>query len=355
MRGASLHNVQDSRQQGVISVVLHPNYSLTLGATYLGNGKCRFLAWAPSVKNLEVKLFGRQERLLPMQPGDRGYFELVAEEVEPGTRYFYRIDGERDRPDPASRFQPEGVHHASAVVDSQFAWSDDHWHGIPLHRYITYELHVGTFTAEGTFEAAIAHLDDLKDLGITAIELMPVAQFPGGRNWGYDGVHPFAVQNTYGGPDGLKRLVDAAHGRGLAVVMDVVYNHVGPEGNYLTEFGHYFTDRHHTPWGRAINFDDRDSDEVRRFFIENALYWVGDFHIDALRLDAVHAIYDLSARPFLQELADAVRTGRRTAQPPRLHDCRKQSERLPADHAQGVGRLRHRRPMVRRLAPRDSH
>jgi len=288
-------------------VVLHPNYSPTLGATYLGNGKCRFLAWAPNVKNLEVKLFGQQERLLPMQPQDRGYFELVADEGAPGTRYFFRIDGERDRPDPASRFQPDGVHHASAVVDSQFAWSDDHWHGIPMHQYITYELHVGTFTAEGTFDAAIAYLDDLKDLGITAIELMPVAQFPGGRNWGYDGVHLFAVQNTYGGPDALKRLVDAAHGRGLAVVMDVVYNHVGPEGNYLTEFGHYFTDRHHTPWGRAVNFDDRDSDEVRRFFIENALCWVGEFHIDALRLDAVHAIYDLSARPFLQELADVVR------------------------------------------------
>jgi maltooligosyltrehalose trehalohydrolase len=199
------------------------------------------------------------------------------------------------------------VHHASAVVDLQFAWGDAHWHGIPLHQYMTYELHIGTFTPEGTFDAAVVYLDDLKDLGMTAIELMPVAQFPGGRNWGYDGVHPFAVQNTYGGPDALKRLVDAAHGRGLAVVMDVVYNHIGPEGNYLPEFGGYFTDRHCTPWGRAVNFDDRGSDEVRRFFIENALYWVDQFHIDALRLDAVHAIYDFSARPFLQELADAVR------------------------------------------------
>ena len=193
------------------------------------------------------------------------------------------------------------------MVDLFFPWTDAAWQGIPLHQYITYELHVGTFSPEGTFESAIRYLDDLKKLGITAIELMPVAQFPGGRNWGYDGVHPFAVQNTYGGPDGLKRLVDAAHQRGLAVVMDAVYNHVGPEGNYLSEFGHYFTDRHHTPWGSAVNFDDHGSDEVRRFFIENALSWIDEYHIDALRLDAVHAIYDFSATPFLEELADAVR------------------------------------------------
>lgn len=293
-------------------MVPHPNYNPSVGATYLDNDKCRFLVWAPNVKSLELKLLGRQERLLSMEPRDRGYYELVADGVVPGTRYFYRIDGQRDRPDPASRFQPDGVHHASAVVDPQFAWSDDQWHGIAMRQYITYELHVGTFTAEGTFDAAVNHLDELKDLGVTGIELMPVAQFPGGRNWGYDGVHPFAVQNTYGGPDGLKRLVDAAHRRELAVVLDVVYNHVGPEGNYLTEFGNYFTEGHHTPWGRAVNYDDRESDEVRRFFIENALYWIDEFHVDTLRLDAVHAIYDLSARPFLQELADAVRLeGRR--------------------------------------------
>jgi maltooligosyltrehalose trehalohydrolase len=285
----------------------HPDYPSTLGATYVGDNKCRFLVWAPNVTRLELKLLGPDERCYPMQPRNRGYFDLTVEGVEPGRQYFYRIDGERDRPDPASRFQPDGVHAASAVVDRKFGWTDQHWHGIPLHQYITYELHTGTFTPEGTFDAAIAYLDELKDLGITAIELMPVAQFPGGRNWGYDGVHPFAVQNTYGGPDGLKRLVNAAHSRGLAVVMDVVYNHIGPEGNYLGEFGHYFTNRHHTPWGKAINFDDRGSDEVRRFFIENALYWIDEFHIDALRLDAVHAIFDFSARPFLQELADAVR------------------------------------------------
>jgi maltooligosyltrehalose trehalohydrolase len=285
----------------------HPAYPPTLGATYLGSGRCRFLVWAPHVRRLEVILTGPGERCLPMQPRERGYFELVAEDVAPGQRYGYRLDGERDRPDPASRFQPDGVHRASAVVDPHFAWTDESWHGIPLHRYITYELHVGTFTPDGTFAAAIAHLDELQELGVTAVELMPVAQFPGGRNWGYDGVQPFAVQNTYGGPDGLRRFVDAAHQRGLAVVLDVVYNHLGPEGNYLAEYGPYFTDRHQTPWGQAINFDDSGSDEVRRFFIENALYWIEAFHIDALRLDAVHAMFDFSARPFLQELADAVR------------------------------------------------
>lgn len=285
----------------------HPAYPPTLGATYLGNGKCRFLVWAPHVERLELKLIAPHQTLLAMQPRGRGYYELTTEGIEPGTRYFYRLAGEQDRPDPASRLQPDGVHGASAVIDPQFAWTDEHWHGIPLHQYITYEMHVGTFTPEGTFDAAIGCLDDLRELGVTAVELMPVAQFPGGRNWGYDGVQPFAVQNTYGGPDGLRRFVAAAHQRGLAVVMDVVYNHVGPEGNYLAEFGPYFTARHHTPWGRAINYDDRGSDEVRRFFIENALAWIDTFHVDALRLDAVHAIFDFSARPFLRELADAVR------------------------------------------------
>lgn len=285
----------------------HPDYPPTLGALLLDDRRCRFRVWAPRVKQLELKLLDPEERVLPMQPRDRGYFELTVEEIEPGTRYFYRIDGEQDRPDPASRFQPEGVHNASAVVNPDFGWTDGNWRGLPLHQYVLYELHIGTFSPEGTFESAIPYLPDLKDLGITAIELMPVAQFPGGRNWGYDGVHPFAVQNTYGGPDGLKRLVDAAHNLGLAVVMDAVYNHIGPEGNYLADFGDYFTNRHHTPWGEAVNFDDAGSDEVRRFFIENALCWIDEYHIDALRLDAVHAIYDFSAKTFLRELADAVR------------------------------------------------
>jgi maltooligosyltrehalose trehalohydrolase len=230
----------------------------------------------------------------------------VVQGVKPGTRYFYRLDGNTERPDPASKFQPEGVHGPSQVIDPHFVWEELHWSGIPFSHYVLYELHVGTFTAQGTFDAIVPHLDELKDLGITSIEIMPVAQFPGDRNWGYDGVYPGAVQNSYGGPEGLKRLIDACHQRGLAVTLDVVYNHLGPEGNYLCDFGPYFTDRYHTPWGAAINFDGPDSDAVRRFFIENALSWVTEFRLDALRLDAVHGIFDFSALHFLQELAAAV-------------------------------------------------
>jgi maltooligosyltrehalose trehalohydrolase len=285
----------------------HPHYPASLGAFLLDNGECLFRVWAPKQQDLQLNIVKPRPRLLPMKRRDRGYFEAVAVDTEPGTEYFYRLDNGQNRPDPASRFQPYGVHLPSAVVDRQFAWQDLYWRGIPLHQYITYELHVGTFTPEGTFEAIIPHLDDLCDLGITAIELLPCAQFPGARNWGYDGVHPFAPQNSYGGPLGLKRLVNACHLQGIAVVMDAVYNHLGPEGNYFDEFGHYFSDRYQTPWGRAINFDRRHSDEVRRFFIENALFWIDECHIDALRLDAVHAIFDNSARPFLRELATAVR------------------------------------------------
>lgn len=243
-----------------------------------------------------------------MTAGERGYFSAMVDRTGPGTRYLYQIEGANERPDPASRYQPKGVHGPSEVVSDQFDWTDAHWTGIPLNRYVIYELHVGAFTEAGTFEAVIGRLPELKELGVTAIELMPVAQFPGSRNWGYDGVCPFAVQNSYGGPIGLKRLVDASHRVGMAVVLDVVYNHLGPEGNNLDEFGPYFTEMYRTPWGRAFNFDGPDSDEVRRFFIESALRFVDEFHIDALRLDAVDAIVDLSARPFVQELADAVHT-----------------------------------------------
>jgi maltooligosyltrehalose trehalohydrolase len=235
-----------------------------------------------------------------------GYFQIQLDDIHPGSRYLYRINGEKERPDPASRFQPLGVHGPSEVVDPAFDWNDVTWFGQPLRSYIIYELHVGTLTEEGNFEAIIGLLDDLKDLGVNAIELMPVAQFPGGRNWGYDGVYPYAVQDSYGGPAGLKRLVDACHRKGLAVLLDVVYNHLGPEGNYLAEFAPYFTTRYQTPWGPAVNFDGPDSMEVRRFFIENALYWITDFHVDALRLDAVHAICDFSARAFLEQLTVAV-------------------------------------------------
>jgi maltooligosyltrehalose trehalohydrolase len=240
-----------------------------------------------------------------MQPENDGEFTAFAEGVRAGADYLYRVDGERGLPDPVSRWQPAGVHGPSRVVDpGAFAWTDRSWRGIPLEQYILYELHTGTFTREGTFEAAIPYLAYLKDLGITAVELMPVAEFPGRRNWGYDGVGMYAPQSTYGGPTGLKTLIDACHAAGLAVVLDVVYNHLGPEGNYLAEFGPYFTSAYRTPWGNAINYDGPDSDGVRRFFVDNALYWLTEYHVDALRLDAIHGIFDLSARHILQEVAD---------------------------------------------------
>ena len=235
-----------------------------------------------------------------------GYHQVLLKDVPPGTRYKYRLASGDEFADPASAFQPEGVHGPSEVVSHIFDWPDRQWSGFPIESYTIYELHVGTFTTEGTFNAVIPHLDRLRDLGITAIELMPLAQFPGARNWGYDGVFPFAVQNSYGGPTGLKNLVEACHQRALAVVLDVVYNHIGPEGNYLPAFAPYFTDRYKTPWGPALNFDDSHSDEVRHFFLENARYWIRDFHIDALRLDAVHAILDHSALNFLEELSEAI-------------------------------------------------
>lgn len=277
-----------------------------LGAVYLGGGRCRFRVWAPSLQKVDVHLAAPRERLVAMKADRWGYHESVVDDVEPGVLYWYRLDDNTDRPDPASRSQPQGVHGPSEVVDSQFDWHDAPWRGLPLPEYLIYELHVGTFTPEGTFEAAIGALDGLSHLGVTAIELMPVAQFPGTRNWGYDGAYPYAVQNSYGGPQGLKRLVDECHQRGLAVVLDVVYNHVGPEGNYLGDFAPYFTSRYRTPWGAALNFDGPRSDEVRRFFIENALHWVTEYHVDALRLDALHAILDISARPFIAELATDV-------------------------------------------------
>jgi maltooligosyltrehalose trehalohydrolase len=273
-----------------------------LGATHLGDSRCQFLVWAPIIQKVDVHIMSPKELILPLEKDAQGYHKVIADGAEPESLYFYRLDGQKERPDPASRFQPQGVHGPSQVVASHFAWEDSHWSGISLHEYIIYELHVGTFTTEGTFDAAIQHLDEVKELGISAVEIMPVAQFPGNRNWGYDSVYPFAVQNSYGGPEGLKLLVNACHQKGLAVVLDVVYNHLGPEGNYIADFGPYFTDRYRTPWGAAINFDGPYSDEVRRFFIENAIYWLTEFHIDALRLDALHAILDISSYSFLEEL-----------------------------------------------------
>lgn len=267
------------------------------------NGRCQFDVWAPFAKTVEVLSDSAEKRRVPMQVAANGHFLADVERVNPGSNYFYLLNGETRRPDPASRFQPQGVHGPSQLVNPYFTWTDSAWIGIPLEAVVFYEIHVGTFTAEGIFDSIIPRLPALKSLGITMVELMPVAQFPGSRNWGYDGVFPYAVQNSYGGPEGLKRLVDACHREGLGVALDVVYNHLGPEGNYLRDFGPYFTDRYKTPWGEALNFDGPESDEVRRFFIGNALYWVSEFHIDALRLDAVHAIVDTSATPFIEELA----------------------------------------------------
>ena len=278
----------------------------TLGGVLVGENACSFLVWAPRARNVEVCIVEPRERAVPMQGAGCGYFHTVVEGISAGALYRYRLNGENERPDPASRYQPRGVHGPSQIIDSSFKWNDSRWRGIPLEKYVFYELHVGTFTPEGTFDAIVPRLAALKDLGVTAIELMPVAQFPGERNWGYDGVYPYAVQASYGGPLGLKRLVDACHQHGIAVTLDVVYNHLGPEGNYLADFAPYFTDLYKTPWGQAINFDDAESDEVRRYFTDNALQWVTDYHVDALRLDAIHAIVDPSARTFLEELSSAV-------------------------------------------------
>ena len=276
-----------------------------VGATREDDGRWRFLVWAPFAEKVELVFVDPPLGIVALEKAEYGYHQIVTS-VSPSTRYYFRLSQQKQRPDPASRFQPLGVHGPSEIVDADFDWRDNLWQGIPLEEYIIYEVHVGTFTPQGTFDAAIGYLDDLKSLGINAIELMPVAQFPGARNWGYDGTYPFAVQNSYGGPTGLKAFVEACHQRGLAVILDVVYNHLGPEGNYLSDFGPYFTEKYHTPWGRAVNFDGPQSDEVRRFFIDNALYWITEFHIDALRLDAVHAIFDQSAFPFLEELGAAV-------------------------------------------------
>lgn len=274
------------------------------GSLYLGDGRCEFIVWAPGANLLELKLSspGRTDwRALSMRREPSGYWR-TAVDAAPGSRYLFVIDG-RERPDPASHFQPLGVFGPSEVVGhGSFQWTDDGWENIHPASMVIYEIHAGVFTDEGRLDSIIDRLDDLKELGVNAIELMPVAQFPGERNWGYDGVFPYAVQNSYGGPLALKRLVNECHARGIAVILDVVYNHLGPEGNYTEEFGPYFTDAYKTPWGKAMNFDGPESDHVRDFFIWNALHWFEDFHIDVLRLDAVHAIIDNSAIPFLTAL-----------------------------------------------------
>ena len=263
-----------------------------------------FRVWAPGKDGVDVVTGGRQ---LPMRPAAGGWWASSVDGAGPGSDYSFRVDEGPARPDPRSPFQPEGIDGPSRVVDhAAFAWTDGRWRGLPLAGSVLYECHVGTFSAEGTFDGAIGHLDHLAGLGVDAIELLPVAEFSGPHGWGYDGVDLFAPHHAYGGPDGLKRLVDAAHSLGLGVVMDVVYNHLGPAGNYLPEFGPYFSERHQTNWGPAINFDGPGSDEVRRFVIDNALMWLRDYHCDGLRLDAVHAIVDDSATHILEELGTEV-------------------------------------------------
>jgi maltooligosyltrehalose trehalohydrolase len=275
-----------------------------LGAVALRDGSTEFVVWAPTPAHVEL-LIGADRRV-PMERDPAGYWSARIANVSPGTPYQYLLDGKAPCPDPASRHQPDGPGGSSVVANPVFEWTDSSWRGIALEKYFIYELHVGAFTAEGTFDAIIPHLDELREMGITAVELMPIAEFSGDRNWGYDGVLLYAAHHSYGGPDGVRRLVDACHARNLAVVLDVVYNHIGPEHNHLAEFAPYFTERYKTPWGAAVNLDAPESDHVRRFFTENALYWVTECHFDALRLDAVHALLDLSAVHFLEELSSAV-------------------------------------------------
>ncbi len=322
--------------------------AMTAGTTHRGNGTWEFVLWAPKCSAVNLHLIGSAadvarpaqkelslrrhnarydalerrrriadpyvDRYIEMQGDDAGYFRATVDNVPEDCLYTFGLVAKEtehpkitERPDPASRFQPEGVHGPSQLVDlDDFSWTDQNWKPGPFERSIFYELHVGTFTPAGTLDAIIEHLPKLRDLGITTIELMPLAQFPGARNWGYDGVYPYAVQNSYGGPRALQRFVDAAHAHGLSVAVDVVYNHFGPEGNYLSEFGPYFTDRYATPWGDAINFDEAQSDPVREFFIGNALYWIEKYHVDVLRLDAIQEIFDFGAIHFLAELQERV-------------------------------------------------
>lgn len=273
-----------------------------VGAWPDGHG-CYFRCWAPRVRQLELVLQGADERRIPLQQDEWGYWETHISSLAAGQLYGYAIDGDaRVYPDPASRYQANGVHGPSTLVELPSYRHSARWAGRPLREMMIYEVHVGTFTEEGTFDALIRRLDDLVELGINALEIMPLAQCPGARNWGYDGVHPFAVNAAYGGPQGFARLVEACHDRNVAVLLDVVYNHLGPEGNYLVFFGPYTTDKHHTPWGESINMDDAHADGVRNYFIQNALYWLRAFGVDGFRLDAVHAIKDSSAEHFLQEL-----------------------------------------------------
>lgn len=278
----------------------------SVGVNFHDGKEAEVMVWAPLLEKLELVLKEKDEHIR-LHKDAFGYWTTKTSALQPGDRYTFLVEEEQELPDPASLSQPDGVHGPSQAIDvNNYQWQDLSWTNLPLEEYIIYELHTGTFSPAGNFEGVMEKLDHLKELGINAIEIMPVAQFPGNRNWGYDGVFPFAVQHSYGGVVGLQQLVDACHQKGFAVILDVVYNHLGPEGNYFGTYGPYFTNKYNTPWGPAINFDDAYCDAVRNYFIENALMWFRDFHIDALRLDAVHAIKDFSPVHILKEIRQHV-------------------------------------------------
>jgi maltooligosyltrehalose trehalohydrolase len=282
-----------------------PYQDTAVGAIPLENGMYRFTVWAPLHNRVDLLI---NHQTVSMTRDDLGYWTVDVSEGRHGIEYYYLLDGEKKLPDPASRWQPQGVHGPSAIFAEKFTWSDQRWTGLTLGEMVIYEIHTGTFTPPGTFEGIVSRLDYLNDLGINALELMPVAQFPGTRNWGYDGVYPFAVQNSYGGINGLKALVNECHRRGIAVILDVVYNHLGPEGNYLADYGPYFTEKYKTNWGQSLNFDDAWSDGPRNYFWQNAIMFLEEFHIDGLRLDAVHSIWDSGANHFIEELSRRVKS-----------------------------------------------
>ncbi len=275
----------------------------TIFPFFRGN-TCEFTTWAPKAKIVQLE-YGQTGQLIEMQPQKLGYWSVKVENTKPGTRYKYRLNKSESYPDPASLSQPEGVHQASEIINlKNFDWTDYNWKNIPLKDMIQYELHTGTFSTAGNFGGIRQKINYFKELGINTIEILPVAQFSGHRNWGYDGAYPFAVHNTYGGAFEFMALVNEFHNNGIAVILDVVYNHFGPEGNYLGNFGHYFSGTFSTPWGNPINFDGPHSDDVRNYIIQNALMWCRDFHVDGLRLDAVHSILDFGAKHIMQELAE---------------------------------------------------
>ena len=342
-RGAKLAPIDlddtDGRERMEAALGQGVGWRLERGATVDPDGAVSFAVWAPRQPSLSVRLLnadGGTRAELPMVLGDDGVHRARAEAgmAPVGSDYFYVVAEVGTRPDPVSRFQPAGVHGPSRIVaPSAFRWTDAGWTGLPQAELVFYELHVGTFTPAGTFAGVIEKLPYLRDLGVTAVEIMPVAAFPGDCNWGYDGVFPYAPHVAYGGPDGLRALVDACHAHGLALFVDVVYNHIGPEGNYLGVYGPYFSDRYRTPWGDALNFDGPDSDDVRRYFIENALHWLVEYHVDGLRLDAIHGIFDFGPRHMLQELEERFHGASASARAPGVAGGGKRPQRPAGDPA----------------------